>query len=703
MDILQKTIEEIKSLKIQGATNVAKAGLKALQALPTEKIPEAIEALLLTRPTEPLLQNSLNLVQIKGKTVIGPTLARLDDIESEIIRHGLSLIKDGMRILTHCHSSSVVSLLKEAAKKGLTFKVYLTETRPFFQGRITAQELTEAGIKTTMITDSEAAFLVSKEDEKDLDLVLLGADALNRDGGVFNKVGSYGIALSAFHAKIPLFIVTTLLKFSSQTPTIEERDGKEIWENKPYDLEIFNPSFDFVPPEFITGFVCEFGKVLPPKIKTMVKKNYPWIIEMSKNRSKTTKNFSPYKSYLHLGEKIDLKNHIVAHFLLGVNKKTDFEETAGGVAAESSIGTWTKITTEAKSTFNRLHARVLEADKKTRFLKIAYPLELFEEGNLPQLLSSVAGNVFGLKEVKSLKFIDLQLPEKYVVTFPGPALGLLGIRKLTGIRERPLVGCIIKPKLGLDFERHTQIAGEVFLGGVDFVKDDENLTNQVFNPFKKRVKEVMLMIRENNFKEKIYAFNVTAETEKMCQRAKFIKKQGGNCAMVDFLTTGFAGLQTLRSQNLGLVIHGHRAMHAALDRNPDYGISMLVLAKLVRLAGVDSLHTGTVVGKMEGGSEEIKMINQFLLGDWYGLKSVLPVASGGLHPGLVPDLVRILGKNILLNFGGGIHGHPRGSRAGATAVLAAIEAEEQKMPLREAAKTHEELALALEYWEQGPT
>ncbi|MCL4382661.1 MAG: ribulose-bisphosphate carboxylase large subunit [Patescibacteria group bacterium] len=701
MDNLEKTIEEIKSLKIQGATNVAKAGLKVLQTLPTEKIPEAIEALLLTRPTEPLLQNSLRLVQLKGKSVITPTLGRFDDIENEILTHGLPLIKEGMRILTHCHSSSVVNLLKEAAKKGLTFKVYLTETRPFFQGRITARELTEAGISTTMITDSEAAFLISKEDEKDLDLILLGADALSQKGGAFNKVGSYGIALSAFHAKIPLFIVTTLLKFSSQTPVIEERNGKEIWENKPQDLEIFNPSFDYVPPEFITGFLCEFGQVLPQKMKTMVRKNYPWIIEMSKTKTKTMKNFSPYKSYLHLEEKVDLKNHIVAHFLLGVDQKTDFGETAGGVAAESSIGTWTKITTEAQSSFERLHARVLEADKKTHFLKIAYPLELFEEGNLPQLLSSVAGNIFGLKEVKSLKLIDLNLPEKYVMTFPGPALGLLGIRKLTGISQRPLIGCIIKPKLGLDVTKHTQVAREVFLGGVDFVKDDENLTNQVFNPFKKRVKEVMRMIRVNNFKEKIYAFNVTAETEKMCQRAKFIKKQGGNCAMIDFLTNGFAGLQTLRSQNLGLMIHCHRAMHAALDRSPDYGISMLVLAKLVRLAGVDSLHTGTVLGKMEGGSEEVKVINEFLLSDWYGLKTVLPVASGGLHPGLVPDLVKILGKNILLNFGGGIHGHPRGSRAGAIAVLAAIEAEEQKIPLREAAKNHEELALALEYWEEG--
>lgn len=696
MNNFEKTLQEIRTLKIQGATRIAQAGLKALLDVAEEEIPQALEALVASRPTEPLLKNCLNLVKNKGKTVILPTLSRLEDINQEIVKYGLSLIKEGDCLLTHCHSSTVVSLLKEAKNKGINFKVYLTETRPVFQGRVTAKELLDAHLSVVMITDSEAAFLVSRHDRREINSVILGADAITFDGGAINKVGSYGIALAAKEAKIPVYLLATLLKFSPEKIIIEERHGKEIWAKKPENLEILNPAFDFLPPDLITGFITEFGLVKPEKVKTLVKKNYPWILESGKKLEKST---NPYRSYLHLGEKVDPKKNLIVHFALTVERGHDFAQIAGGVAAESSVGTWTKVSTEIKEMFDSLHARVLEADKKTGFLKIAYPLALFEEGNLSQLLSSVAGNVFGLKEVKNLKLLDLDFPEKYVRGFPGPAFGIEGVRRLTGIKSRPLIGCIIKPKLGLEPKIYGQISREVFEGGVDFVKDDENLTSQIFNLFPERVKVITKILKEEKFKNKIYALNVTAEVEVMLERAKMVETQGGNCVMIDFLTAGFAGLQALRKKNFNLFLHGHRAMHAAFDRVPAHGISMLVLAKLARLAGLDSLHTGTVVGKMEGEKEEINKINQFLLGDWHGLKKVLPVASGGLHPALVPSLMKILGKDVLFNFGGGIHGHPQGSAAGAAAVLEAVEATEKGLSLLEAAKTHEALAIALEHWE----
>ncbi|MBI4999173.1 translation initiation factor eIF-2B [Candidatus Gottesmanbacteria bacterium] len=254
---LAQTVADIRSLKIQGATEVARAGLKALLEIPDDKINQAIDELISARPTEPLLQNCLTLVWLKGNSVIKPTLARLDDIKEEIIKNGLPLIKDESNILTHCHSSTVVELLKRARQKGINFKVYLTETRPAFQGRITGKELVAAGISSTMITDSEAAFLVSQEDNRKIDLVLFGADAITSDGGAINKVGSYGIALSAQQAKIPLYIAATLLKFSPRPIVIEERAGKEIWKKKPRDLIILNPSFDLIPPELITSYICE--------------------------------------------------------------------------------------------------------------------------------------------------------------------------------------------------------------------------------------------------------------------------------------------------------------------------------------------------------------------------------------------------------------------------------------------------------------
>lgn len=701
---MAKTIKEIKSLEIQGATNITRAALKALLLLSEDEIPRAIKQLLQVRPTESLLQNCLTLVKLKGKSVIKPTLARLENVREDIIKNGLSLIRERSTILTHCHSSTVVELLKRAKKKKVNFKVYLTETRPAFQGRITAQELVAVGISSTMITDSTAPFLISRHDKREIDFVLFGADAIISDGAVINKVGSYGIALSAYEAKIPFYILASLLKFSPQEVVIEERGGEEIWKEKPKDLEIINPAFDLVPAKMITGLVTEFGIIKPERVKNVVREDYPWIMGKRKNRgcgrgSNPSQNSSPHFSYLHLGERVNWEKNIIADFVLTTEGDSDFLEIAGGVAAESSVGTWTEVTTQSKSVWKNLHARILEADEETGFLKIAYPLELFEPGNLSQLLSSVAGNIFGLGKVKNLKLLDLAFPEKYIKSFPGPVFGSQGVRELTGILDRPLIGCIIKPKLGLDSRTHAQVAKEVFEGGVDFVKDDENLTSQIFNSFENRVREVTkrcyhVLKRDN----KIYAFNVTASSEVMEQRARFVKNHGGNCVMIDFLTSGFAGLQMLRNKNFGLIIHGHRAMHAAFNRIPNHGISMMVLTKLARLAGVDSLHSGTVVGKMEGEKSEILKINRFLLSEWYGIKPVLPVASGGLHPGLIPELIKILGNEVLLNFGGGIHGHPKGSKEGAKACLAALRAVKKGIPLLKYAKSYEELRLALDLW-----
>lgn len=428
-------------------------------------------------------------------------------------------------------------------------------------------------------------------------------------------------------------------------------------------------------------------------------------------------------SYLHLGEKINKEKNIIAIFR--IESYAPLEEAASEIAAESSIGTWTSVGTLNKKTFSRLAAKVFDikkiignyqtetgepfwcAPKKGKcqmhigVVKIAYPLELFELGNIPQLLSSVAGNIFGMKKIESLRLEDLDLPEEYVRSFKGPQLGLDGIRKVIGVKDRPLIGSIVKPKIGLSSKEHAKVAYECFLGGVDLVKDDENLTDQNFNRFNVRVKETLRLAKKAAKKTRgknICAFNVTSETGEMIKRAKFIKKSGGSCAMVDIVTLGFGAIQSLREEKLGLIIHGHRAMHAALTRNTHHGVSMMVIAKLARLAGIDQLHTGTVVGKMEGEEMEVLAINKFLISDWHGLKPVLPIASGGLHPGLVPELIKILGKEVIINFGGGIHGHPEGTLAGAKAARQALEAAMKKIPLKEYAGKNKELEQALERW-----
>lgn len=415
---------------------------------------------------------------------------------------------------------------------------------------------------------------------------------------------------------------------------------------------------------------------------------------------------NPYRHYLALGEPIDQTKHIVATFMLAAESEP-FDKTAGGVAAESSVGTWTDVGLPEKAIWDRLHAKIIQMDEESGYITIAYPLDLFEPGNIAQLLSSITGNVFGLKEITRLRLEDVEFPEIFVRSFPGPGLGIEGIRKLTGVHDGPLLGSIIKPKLGLTSVQHAEAAMTVWDNGIHLVKDDENLTSMAFDNFYTRVAEVTKRMKEKNYLDigqaKIHAFNITASYEEMLKRAHAVRDRGGNCLMIDILTAGFSGVCGIRNRRFGLMIHGHRAMHAAFTRSRQYGISMLVLAKLARLAGVDSLHTGTVVGKMEGGKEEVVAINNFLRSEWYGLKTVLPTASGGLHPGHIPDLVSILGKEMLFNFGGGIHGHPDGSAAGARAVVQALAATMSGTPLPHAAKTNPDLAKAIEAWNNTST
>jgi ribulose-bisphosphate carboxylase large chain len=376
------------------------------------------------------------------------------------------------------------------------------------------------------------------------------------------------------------------------------------------------------------------------------------------------------------------------------------KEAAGGVAAESSVGTWTELTT-TKPYVEQLAAHVFSIEGNTA--KIAYPIELFEAGNMPNILSSVAGNVFGLKALKNLRLNDIMLPDQLVRGFKGPQFGIEGIRKLLKVSERPLVGTIIKPKLGLKTADHAQVAYEAWSGGCDIVKDDENLSSQSFNPFEERVVQTLESrdkAEEETDERKVYMVNITAETDIMLKRAEKVLDHGGKYVMVDILTCGWSALQTLRNQNFKLVIHAHRAGHAAFTKNPKHGVSMRVIAKVARIIGVDQLHVGTVVGKMSETRQEVLENIDALKMPMDELKQVMPVASGGLHPRLVPALMETFGKDFIIQAGGGIHGHSDGTRAGATAMRQAVAATLEGVSLEEYAKTHRELEVALELWKE---
>jgi ribulose-bisphosphate carboxylase large chain len=408
------------------------------------------------------------------------------------------------------------------------------------------------------------------------------------------------------------------------------------------------------------------------------------------------------------------KADLIAAFYLEPGPGVSFDEAAQAVASESSIGTWTDLATLDKKLKKRLHARVFKADKRTGIVQVAYPAELFEPGSIPQLLSSVAGNVFGMKEVRSLRLLDINFPNRYIRSFKGPRFGIPGIRRVLKIRKRPLLGTIVKPKLGLREKQHAAVAEQAWLGGCDLVKDDENLSSMAFNKFEKRVKETLKArdrAEQITGDRKAYMPNVTAPYREMLRRARFARDNGSEYAMVDVVSVGWAALQDFRDENLGLILHAHRAGHAAFTRNPRHGISMLLLAQLCRLCGMDQLHVGAIVGKMEGGKKEVKAIGEqiedriirkgpghILSENWLHVKPTLAVCSGGLHPGKIEPLVKAMGNDIVIQMGGGIHGHPLGTRHGALAAKQALDAAMLDIPVKYAAMKHFELALALRKW-----
>ncbi|MBU0528018.1 type III ribulose-bisphosphate carboxylase [Candidatus Micrarchaeota archaeon] len=395
--------------------------------------------------------------------------------------------------------------------------------------------------------------------------------------------------------------------------------------------------------------------------------------------------------------------------IAGMTKK----EVAGRIASESSTGTWTTLHT-LPPRMKKLEAIAFQISGN--YVKIAYPIGLWEEGNICQLLSGIAGNIFGMKAVKNLRLIDVSFPPVYLKHFKGPYYGNAGIRKLMGVKKRPLTGAVPKPKIGFSAAEHAKVGFETWMGGFDFVKDDENLTSTSFNRFSQRV-ELMTKMREKVEKitgETKSAFiNITAETEEMKKRAKMLADNGWNYCMIDVVVTGNAAVQTMRDycSDLGLAIHAHRAMHASFDRNPKHGMTMQFLAKTMRLIGVSQIHSGTAVGKLVGSKSEVLAIADTLRENkvkaksgllldqnWGNIKNAFPVSSGGLHPGLVPDVMKIYGNEFVLLVSGGIHGHPKGTRQGAMAAMQALEATMDGETLAEKAKTNKELDLALKKW-----
>jgi ribulose-bisphosphate carboxylase large chain len=418
-----------------------------------------------------------------------------------------------------------------------------------------------------------------------------------------------------------------------------------------------------------------------------------------------------YDSFIDL--KYKPKNtDLICQFKITPAKGYSFNEVCSITAGESSVGTWTDISTVNKKTQVKIAPHVYYLDPKNKRCRIAYPIELFEIDNLPEIMSSIGGNIYGMKCVTGLLWEDIRLPKKMLKKFLGPQFGIKGIRDYLKVYDRPLVGTIVKPKVGLNEKEHARVAYDSWVGGCDVVKDDENLTSQPFNNFYKRFIATIKMCKKAESitnEKKVYLVNCTAPVQEMEKRIKFVEKNGGNYIMLDILTLGWSALQYARKITK-LPIHAHRAGHAMFDRSETHGMKMEVIAQLSRMVGVDTLHIGTAYGKMTGGRKEVLHIEQEIENDftkktkenlsqkWHHIKPVLGVASGGVHPGIVDKIIKFMGNDVVIQAGGGIHGHPKGTLRGAVAMRQAVDATIRNISLKRYSQNHIELKEALEKW-----
>lgn len=407
-------------------------------------------------------------------------------------------------------------------------------------------------------------------------------------------------------------------------------------------------------------------------------------------------------------EKSSMRDIIATYYFRPKSGVTaDF--AAQAICEEQTTGTWTNL-----STVNDHTAYVHAYDGEVMDIscvgnggyttRIRYPYEIFEPGNIPQYLSVIAGNLFGLGKLDAVRLLDIDVSSILAAAHTGPKFGIEGVRKLVGTEtsRRPHVGTIIKPKVGLNPKDTAAVAYEAAVGGVDLIKDDETLTNQQFCPLTDRLEAVMNALeraKDETGRTVLYALNITTGGDKILEVGEKAVRAGANMLMVDVLTAGFSAVQALAADpNITVPIHVHRTMHGAFTRNPHHGIAMRPIAKLVRLCGGDQLHTGTVSGKMGGSAAEIVGDNEVLTKPFAAIAPVFPVASGGLHPGKVHAELATLGTEIVLQAGGGVHGHPDGTRAGAAAMRQAVDAFLAGVSAEEYAKTHPELAKALARW-----
>jgi ribulose-bisphosphate carboxylase large chain len=393
------------------------------------------------------------------------------------------------------------------------------------------------------------------------------------------------------------------------------------------------------------------------------------------------------------------------------------EKAAAVLAGEQSSGTFVAVPGETENLKARFGARVetvtpLETVSgpslpgcrggNQKFhraeIVVSWPFENFGF-NLPALVSTVQGNLYELSQFSGLKLMDLALPASFKQAFRGPKFGIAGCRKLMGVENRPLIGTIVKPSIGLTPDQTAAMVKTLVESGIDFIKDDELMADPPHSPFCERVDAVTRVINEHaqrTGKKVMYAFNISDEMDAMLRHYDRIVRGGGTCAMVSLNSVGIAGVKKIC--DLGaLAIHGHRNGWGALNRHPWLGIEFSAYQKLWRLAGVDQIHVNGIANKFWESDDSVVRSIESCLKPFLGGMPILPVVSSGQWGGQAPETFRRTRTTDLLYLaGGGIMAHPDGPAAGVRSLQKWWEAAVEGLTIEQAAAKYPELKKSVE-------
>jgi 2,3-diketo-5-methylthiopentyl-1-phosphate enolase len=429
------------------------------------------------------------------------------------------------------------------------------------------------------------------------------------------------------------------------------------------------------------------------------------------------------KQYLEVPEAlgldgIDLEKYIIASYIIKRPKGMNLNYLARFAAIEQSTGTWVRVPAETAEVRKDHVAKVLgvyelpfyeyvipkDVKERTYFVQIGFPI-INLRPQIPMLLTTVIGNI---SITHGLKLVDVAFPKTWLQGFKGPKFGIDGLRKLLKVPERPLLNNMIKPCTGHTAKVGAGLLYEAAVGGCDVVKDDELISNPVFNTLEERVVTYMEALdRANSEKgeKTLYTINITNKFPEMFEYADRVLELGANALMINFCAAGFEAMRQLAEDpSIKVPILGHMDFAGAYIGGEWTGLnSLIVFGKFPRICGADTVVIPAPYGKAEILDERYETNLKALRFPYQHIKPTLPMPSGGITQGMVEKCIKDAGTDILIGSGGGIHSHPDGPRDGAVAFRQAIDAAMQKIPIKEYAKDHKELGVALGLWGTGKT